>query len=238
MSEGKKELLKKVNDLVKNEEFEKAFEVLQTNKKNDAFLNFEYYKLISDKNTPVYDPENARNELNKLYKKKFIPAWYEKALLFFNGVDDTSRDVDKAIDDFRKVAVSSIEDNKYAKKEIIDSRKRLALIYKDGLSEKDPEEALRMIKRACEDKTNLEAFYLTARIYLEEFKDRKDNENRAIEYLQHSAQSGHLESKKLLSKIYLILSKKYINEIIDENSEDIDSQILADKLSKIDTDLL
>ena len=88
-------------------------------------------------------------ELNKLYKKKFIPAWYEKALLFFNGVDDTSRDVDKAIDDFRKVAVSSIADNKYAKKEIIDSRKRLALIYKDGLSEKDPEEALRMIKRAC-----------------------------------------------------------------------------------------
>tara|TARA_B100000700_G_scaffold267699_1_gene307845 strand:+ start:121565 stop:122278 length:714 start_codon:yes stop_codon:yes gene_type:complete len=237
MSNEKKELIKKVRDLIKNEEFEKAFEVLQTNKKNDAFLNFEYYKLISNKETPVYDPESARLELNKLYKKNFILAWYERALLFFNGVDDTVKDIDKAIDDFRKVALSDIN-NKYAKKEIIDSRKRLALIYKEGLSEKDPEESLRMIKSACEDESDLEAYYFAAKIYLEDFKDKKDNENKAIEYLQHSAEKGHLDSKKLLSKIYLVLSKKYMNEIIDENSEDIDSRILSDKLSKIDTDLL
>ncbi len=229
-------ILEKAKDLLDNEKFKDAIELLEKHEDARKDCHFALYEIFSEEKYPIYDPERAKNIIKKLSSQRYIPAKYEWAKMFFYGIIE-EKNYESAEKIFREVANEDLETNKEFFLEITNSCDYLGKIFENGLQlgDKDIIEALRFYKKATKNEKLIESYFSVAKLVLENDSSKY---HEAIKYLEHSASKGHLNSVKLLTKIYTKLMKINLNKIIKLDNNSIDAIVINDKIKTIDEDIL
>lgn len=229
-------VLERARSLVDKNKIKEAIELLQSHEDSRMDCAFALYEIYSNsKNEAFFEPERAKNIVKKLNHKKYIPAKFEWAKMFFYGKLE-EKNYESAEKIFREVANFNLENNKEYFEEITKSALFLGKMYEEGYhGDKDLNEALRHYKTATKNDNLIEAYFSSAKLILE--NSPKDY-HEAILYLEHAASKKHLSSIKLLSKTYIKLGKVNLEKVTKLDSKSVDAIIVLDKLNKVDENLL
>mgnify|MGYP001346541761 CR=1 FL=1 len=231
------EFLKKAETLISNGKTEDAIKILDKHSRDHHEAAHLLFKIYSDESSgKFYDASKALNIIELLNKEKHIPAKYDFGVMYFKG---KLVDVDyiKAEQLFREVAnIKSEKDVKKYFNLITSACEYVGKIYENGLfDDVDKREALKYYKKACKNDRLLDSKYKVGKLIVEIYPDKF---SLALPYLQEASEKEHVKSMRLLSKIYIILTRSTLTKLKKIDSGSVDSEIILDKINKIDEDIL